>query len=275
MKAWLLASLALAGGAAPLAAQAEEPSAFNLNTANTNTAVFVQPSVGSPGIRRQQGEAFSAEAGPTAWRTDEVPLRATDKTVDSLQVSVGGALNAPAGDALALRNADIQPQDYEVTYLRGWPGAMRREAGGYAIDVSPHAGVGVSTAGSLAEAGATVTVGQSVDAKVADKLGDMGVRDGASFGDAGRWYLFAAASGRAVGLNMMRKDGGWGGAGWSTDPASALIADAQAGIGWRKGPVQASFGYQHREVKGNYMIFGQEAKDDNLVALSLSIKPRK
>jgi hypothetical protein len=101
----------------------------------------------------------------------------------------------------------------------------------------------------------------------------MGVRDGASFGDEGRWYLFAAASGRAVGLNMLRGDSGWDGAGWSTDPAASLIADAHLGVGWRRGDMQTSLGLVHREVKGEHMIWGQETKADSLVAFTFSIKP--
>jgi hypothetical protein len=267
-----MAVLAVAGGAVSLAAQAaEDPSVLTLRD-----AAFAQPSDLSPTIRRQHGDAFTA-AGPTAWRSTTTPLAVgkDGRVVESLQMSVGGALDTPVPTAAALRNAEIRPQDYEVTYQRGWPGAVSGQAGGYDIEVSPHAGLGVSNMGGSAEAGATVTFGQSADKRVADTLDGLGVRDGESFGDQGRWYLFAAASGRAVGLNMMRGEGGWDRAGWSTDPASALIADAQAGVGWRKGPMQASFGYQHREVKGRYMIFGQEAKDDDVVALSLSIKPRR
>src|SRR5690606_13709608 len=102
------------------------------------------------------------------------------RTIESLQVSVGGALDTPVAIAAGLRNAEITPQDYEVTYKRGWPGAMRGQAGAYDIDVSPHAGVGVSSMGGVAEAGATVTFGQRADEKVADTSSDLGVRDGAS-----------------------------------------------------------------------------------------------
>lgn len=39
--------------------------------------------------------------------------------------------------------------------------------------------------------------------------------------------------------------------------------------------MQTSFGYMHRAVKGDHMLMGQEAKDDSVVAFSLSIKPRR
>jgi hypothetical protein len=39
--------------------------------------------------------------------------------------------------------------------------------------------------------------------------------------------------------------------------------------------MQTSFGYIHREVKGEHRISGAETKDDSVVAFSLSIKPRR
>ena len=113
--------------------------------------------------------------------------------------------------------------------------------------------------GGSAEAGATLRVSRDEQA-AAERLKDMGVGDGADFGERGRWYLFAAASGRAVGLNMLHSDSGWDRAGWTTDPTSALIGDAQVGVGWRKGAMQTSFGYIHREVKGQHMICGVDPK---------------
>jgi hypothetical protein len=99
------------------------------------------------------------------------------------------------------------------------------------------------------------------------------VQDGGDFGQRGRWYLFAAASGRAVGMNMLHGDQGWNRAGWSTDQTSTLTGDAQVGVGWRKGDLQTSFGYIHREVKGQNMLFGVDPKADSVVAFSLSIRP--
>lgn len=107
-----------------------------------------------------------------------------------------------------------------------------------------------------------------------EQLRDLGVKDGTSFGDRGRWYLFAAASGRAVGLNVLRGENGWDRAGWSTDASGALVGDAQVGVGWRKGDVQSSFGVIHREVKGRHMIFGQQTRDDTVAAFTFSLRPQ-
>jgi len=100
--------------------------------------------------------------------------------------------------------------------------------------------------------------------------------DGARYGNQGRWYLFAAASGRAVGLNMTRdsQTGDLRRNGWSVDPSAAIIGDAQAGFGWRKGSMQASLGYLHREMKNEFGVRGAGMGGDSMVAFSMSIHPR-
>lgn len=218
--------------------------------------------------------------GPTAWTSSEMSLGTAKEgsAVNGLRVSVGGALRGPDGRPLLLaplNRAELQPESYEVALTRDWPGAVRLSSGRYDLDLTPHAGLGVTSQGGSAEAGATLILGQkSREESLKAQLGQMGVQDGASLGDAGRWYIYAAASGRAVGLSMLREQGGWDRA-WAQDSASTLISDAQLGVGWRKGAMQTSFGYMHRAVKGEHMLMGQEAKDDSVVAFSLSIKPRR
>jgi hypothetical protein len=105
----------------------------------------------------------------------------------------------------------------------------------------------------------------------------LGLRraDPSAFAGRGHWYLFAAASGRAVGLNMLPTGpGGAPRAGWSSEPNSALVSDAQAGLGWSRGMVQASFGYVHRAVKSQIPLAvgpAPGAYHDSMVAFSLSI----
>ncbi len=223
-------------------------------------------------------EAYTPSQGPVRWESGETRLSHTpDGPVDSLRVSVGGAVRAPGGLPLNLsRSADYEAKAYEVALTRDWPAALSYDGKGFGVDLTPHAGVGVSNYGGSAEAGAMLQLSQkqSLSESAAERLKALGLRDGAHFGDRGRWYLFAAASGRAVGLNMLHSDTGWDRAGWTQDSASSLVGDAQVGIGWRKGPMQTSFGYIHREVKGANMIFGQDTKSDSVVAFSLSIKPR-
>jgi hypothetical protein len=218
-------------------------------------------------------DSYVAGEGPLAWSANTVRLRRGAKAVDTLRVSVGGVMRTPGGAPLNIRLAEFEGRDYEVAVMRNWPAAVRMRGRAFDVDVSPHAGLGMSSFGGLAEAGATVRMSPSRDDEAVERLREFGVGDGAAFGDRGRWYLFMPASGRAVGLNVLRRDGGWDRAGWTTDPSSTLTSDAQLGVGWRKGSVQGSVGYMHREVKGEHMVFGQETKKDSLLALTLSIKP--
>jgi hypothetical protein len=218
-------------------------------------------------------EAYQPGAGLVRWMTGEVQLAPTaGGAVDSLRVSVGGALRTPTGLPLNLHGAQYDPDSYEVALTRDWPAAFALDTGAFGVDLTPHAGLGMTSFGTSAEAGATLRVMQR-DASIAERLKAMGVQDGGAFGDRGRWYLFAAASGRAVGMNMLHGDQGWNRAGWSTDQTSTLTGDAQVGVGWRKGDLQTSFGYIHREVKGQNMLFGVDPKADSVVAFSFSIRP--
>ena len=179
-------------------------------------------------------------------------------------------LPRPGDLPFSARSAN-DPHAESLAVIRVWPKALTFDQGDMSFDISPHAGL--SHGGGSAEAGATLRVSQRVSEAVKQKLNAMGVRDGSAFGDKGRWYLFAAASGRAVGLNMLHGEQGWDRAGWTTDPASTLTGDAQVGVGWRKGPMQTSFGYIHREIKGQHMLWGVDTKPDSVVAFSLSIRP--
>ena len=202
----------------------------------------------------------------------ETWFRGADGTVDRLRVTTGAL--APSAYAPALRSEDGrfggEVEAYDVSYTRGWPAAVTMRSGDYALDVTPHAGVGVTSLGGSAEAGATVRFGEADD----DGFERFGVKDGSVFGDQGRWYLFAAASGRAVGYNFLRGGDGWKRSGVSTDEG-AFIGDTQAGVAWRKGKLQASFGYVHREVKAQGVRAVDTSRDESLVAFTLSIKPRR
>jgi hypothetical protein len=257
----LLAVMAVAAGCAATAAPA--------------LAAPRAPSYGDDFAPLLDRMSYATDEGPAAWAQGLVPLSdGRGRPVTSLRVSVGGVMKSPTARALNLQRGEFQARDYEVSLVRDWPAALKFDAGPVAVDVTPHAGVGLTNVGGLAEAGATVRLGAlSRDQRAARELARLGVSDGAHFGDRGRFYLFAAASGRAVGLNMLRDEGQWNRAGWTTDANSALVGDAQVGVGWRKGSWQSSVGYVHREVKGAYMIFGQKTKEDSMAAFTLSFKP--
>jgi hypothetical protein len=209
------------------------------------------------------GKALKTELreGETRW---------TRKTgaVDSLNLKLSGASRGPDGLPVLRpdERAAFEAEGFDLSLTRDWPAAVRLGD----AEITPHAGLALTDAGGGAQAGATVSLAD----RVSGRLKGLGVRDGAEFGDRGRWYLFAATSGRSVGLNMLRgADGELSRAGWSTDATSALVSDAQAGVGWRRGAVQASVGYLHREIKPRNGLMGLETKDDDLVAISFSLKP--
>lgn len=271
----LLAVLAFALGSAAGAATMAQAAPSTAPADTLMRAAFAPPiSRQTTAERLMQNAGFDAAGAPVRWRTDEVALGRSAKRVDTLRLSVGDTLRAPGGLPLDLARAQADSDAYEITLVRNWPRAVALRAGKFDVDVTPHAGLGWTSLGGAAEAGAMLTVGQKRERQVVERLNAMGVRDGEELADQGRWYLFAAASGRAVGLNMLRGADGWDRAGWTTDPASALIGDAQLGVGWRKGGMQTSLGYIHREVKGENMIFGQKTRDDSLVAFSLTLRPQ-
>lgn len=217
-------------------------------------------------------------AGPVMWRSTAVAYQSeAGGPISQVRVSMAGVPRTATVAPLTLVRPDsdaYELRDVDVTLTRGWPSAVMLKGRKYALDVTPHAGVGFGGAGGSAEAGATVRLGPKKN--MGDRVTDaLGVREGgAAFGDRGRWYIYAAASGRAVGFNMLRsQNGDWTRAGLSQDVTSRLIGDSQAGVAWRKGPMQASFGYIHREIRAKEGVLGLATQKDDVVALSFSLKP--
>jgi hypothetical protein len=267
MRRLVEAAIVLICGAAAGAAQAGEPLPFQ----GLSAVSLAAGGDGPDAIGALLAKAPAADAAPLSWTSSEV--RFTPKA--ALRIRVADPLAPGAGRPLQPPGFTGQ-QAYELSVVQDWPGAVSFETNRFGVDFTPHAGVGVTSFGGLAEAGATVQFSQRVDKAVAAGLGRMGVRDGAKLYDQGRWYLFAAASGRAVGLNMLRSDAGWARAGWTTDPSSTLVGNAQVGVGWRKGPMQTSLGFVHREMKNNNTLYGLDVpKADSMVAFSFSVRPRQ
>ena len=216
---------------------------------------------------------ISAAAGAAHAQAFLVPYETTPTALNR-------AAFAPRLASPALSRLLLETPVYEVAASHDWPAVIRLQSRTLGIEVTPHAALGVTELGRSAEAGATLQLsrGQSVNESPQARLRALGLSDGAQFGERGRWYLFAAASGRSVGLNMLHTgadwNAGWNRAGWSQDATSALVGDAQLGVGWRKGPMQTSLGYIHREVKAQNMLRGLDAKGDSMVAFSLTVKPR-
>ena len=165
----------------------------------------------------------------------------------------------------------IDGQSFDFSAAQAWPSALKLSAGDYDFSIASHAG---SDLVGSSEAGAMVSVGARMQDKMMTGLNKLGMHtvSSATLADRGRWYVFAAASGREVGLNMSPSLQRLG---WSAEATSALISDAQAGVAWRKGATQVSLGYVHREIQGDFFSAGATNKlSDSMVAFSFSIRPR-
>lgn len=213
----------------------------------------------------------ASDAAPVNWRSTQAPLARNTR----LRISLADPELAPGAAGIPTLRAGAEAEAYEISVVHDWPGAVSFNTGRVGVDVSPHAAVGMTPYGTVAEAGARVELSQRKDDAAKRGLSAIGVSDGSRFGDKGRWYLFAAASGRAVGLNMLHSDAGWARAGWTTDQSSTLVGDAQVGVGWRKGPMQTSFGVLHREVKGEHLYWGTATKPDTVAGFTFAIRPPK
>jgi hypothetical protein len=236
--------------------------------------VFATPAFLGEGLSGQPlaaGRVAATGQDLMAWRSSEVSRATGDGAVDSIRLSVAQISRTP----LVRPDTAYDTGAVNVTFTRGWPDAMLVRGAGLGLSVTPHAGVGVdSTGGNSAEAGAMFRL-TSVKSAIQDKLHAMGVKNGATYGDQGRWYVFAAVKGQAVGLNMMSNgSGALRQAGWSTDASSALVGDGQVGLGWRKGGMETTLGYVHRGVHVRNAPYGvSDSFSEDLAALSLTFHP--
>ncbi len=86
----------------------------------------------------------------------------------------------------------------------------------------------------------------------------------------GRWFVFAAGSGEAFGLNIVRDPArGWRRTGWSVERL-AEFGKAQLGVGWRRGDRQVAVSAARREIG----LYGYKREDTVLgVTFTVSGKP--
>lgn len=200
-----------------------------------------------------------------AWR--DTPAGA----IERLRLSRSGDWLRADGAALAFSPRDgavLEDEAYSLSYTRGWTARSYDAETGLAVEVTPHAGFGVGSEGSTAEAGATIRIGSGLERLVPD--GDAAFDE-----DQGRWYVFAAGSRRAVGYNFSRtREGDFIRSGMSHDSGS-FIGDAQLGVAWRRGDMQTSFGYVYRKHKVRELVgrdFERE-RSEGVLAFQLSIRP--
>jgi hypothetical protein len=235
-----------------------------------NAALFSAP------FAAPYSDPYAARPSPILQTEAISAALAREGAAGIVRLSPADAALAP--DAVAFsRLAGPSGRAADVSYARGWPSMVKLSGGGYDLDVSPHAAIGSYGGAESAEAGALVRLGAHLQDQVISGLDGLGVRaaDRAAFGTPGRWYLFAAYSGRSVGLNMAGDaPGDPRRASWTADAASTLISNAQAGLGWRKGDLQASFGYVRREIRPLAADAGGAELSGSMVAFSLSLHGR-
>lgn len=214
--------------------------------------------------------ASSDETGLAVTTRQDVWLQGSDFD-DRLRLRTIGTLRRADGAPIPLTPTDraaLDAEAYDVSYVRGWRSATAYTASGLEVSLTPHAGIGLGSRGGSAEAGATLRIGQG--------LSDMVPEGQDAFGDRGRWYIYAAGSGRAVGYNFARdRDGDYARSGVSHDSGS-FLGDASVGVAWRRGDMQSSFGLVYREVEAEGLRAGRDFDSDvseGLIAFQLSIKP--
>ncbi|MBN8528975.1 MAG: DUF2219 family protein [Caulobacterales bacterium] len=211
---------------------------------------------------------FASEPSDLTAVTRRDIWREGEGFTDRLSLVTGGRLRRADGSPLPvtpLDQAELDPERYDVRFVRGWPVATAYTDNGLEVSLTPHAGVAVGSDGGSAEAGATV------------RIGSAEVRDGQAFGERARWYVYAAGSGRAVGYNFARtRDGDFARSGYSHDSGS-FLGDASLGVAYRRGDLQGSFGLVYREIEAEGLRSGRGLDNDvteGLVAFQLSIKPQ-
>lgn len=204
---------------------------------------------------------FTGTDGLVAAQQRGVWRRQGDGSLEQIRVrSAERPSPLPEG---SIERARFEAAQRDVAYIRAWP-MVSGEPGEVQVELTPHAGVGVNALGGTAEAGATIRVGRL---EVAD--GDQAYDE-----DQGRWYLFAAGTGTAVGLNWARGMEGWDRQ--ISHDTGSFIGDAQIGVAWRRGDTQTSFGYVHREVTAEGVHGGSGIDRDateGFVAVQFSIRP--
>ena len=286
LKAWIFGVggvLAMAGANA-VSAQTWAPNAFDAGPgAGPDAAAVTARLTDQTSFRVAPDARFGPEIEiPTAFRPDDgsglsasarrdVWIDRTDFT-DRVTLETAGRLRRADGSPLPVTpvdRAELDPDAYDLRYVRGFRGARGHTASGLEVSLTPHAGLGVGSEGRSAEAGVTLKIGEGLDRLAPDGR--------ERFGERPRWYLYAAGSGRAVGYNFARtRDGDYARSGYTQDKGS-FLGDASVGVAYRRGDVQTSVGIVYREIDAGKGLRGMDGLDtdldEGLVAFQMTIRP--
>lgn len=286
LKAWIFGVggvLAMAGANA-VSAQTWAPNAFDAAPdAGPDAAAVTARLTDQTSFRVAPDARFGPEVEiPTAFRPEDgsglsastrrdVWIDRTDFT-DRVTLETAGRLRRADGSPLPVTpvdRAELDPDAYDLRYVRGFRGARGHTASGLEVSLTPHAGLGVGSEGRSAEAGVTLKIGEGLDRLAPDGR--------ERFGERPRWYLYAAGSGRAVGYNFARtRDGDYARSGYTQDKGS-FLGDASVGVAYRRGDVQTSVGIVYREIDAGKGLRGMDGLDtdldEGLVAFQMTIRP--
>ncbi|MGK2255897.1 MAG: hypothetical protein ACI8Y6_001198, partial [Brevundimonas sp.] len=173
--AWLfgVASVLASAGAVDARAQAWVPDAFDAapETGSNVTARLneqqsfrVSPDAPfGPEIEMKTPLAISGEAQGIAASTRRDIWIDRQGFTDRLSLETAGRLTRADGSPLPVTLQDravLEPEAYDLRYVRGFRSAVGRTASGLEVSLTPHAGVGLGSEGGSAEAGATLKIGE-------------------------------------------------------------------------------------------------------------------
>ena len=85
-------------------------------------------------------------------------------------------------------------------------------------------------------------------------------------GEDGRYFLYASTGRRSVETPANAQA-------WAGRDRNSLVSDTKAGVGWRNGQMETSFGYVRRKVPQNYTANGLEKRGGGMVGFSLTYRP--
>lgn len=208
----------------------------------------------APGLA-ESGLAYRPGSGLVRWEVGAPrgfiaggDLRLSSASVDASPIA--GLLRPEA--SLAVRDTT------ELTFIRDWPAAISVQRKKLSLDITPHAGLGLSSSGDrLTEIGAMMRLGS----RMMDAVGAEDALQGS------RLYLFAGFNRRATGIGLLptptvgRKDD------------SSVVRQAETGVSFRRGAMLAAFGYtsERTTLKG----WGARAYTTDRVGLTVSIRPSR
>ena len=183
----------------------------------------------------------------------ESPAFAGVGYVDSLRIATAGYDPLPGAYLTRPGAAPGSPaQDFDVTYVRHWPSILSVNAGQLNLDVTPHAGLGMSSSGAgQAEAGALVRLQNQV-------MRVMGMTDADR---PAHLYLYAGATGRTIGPDPSLTQ-------TTLASGDTFVRDAEVGLGFEHGLLSASLGYRQERV--TFRTLG-DSRTDSRVGLTLSL----